>query len=384
MKFSKRFLILVMAILVFTIFSVNTYALTIKTPALELSGKSAILMDAVTGTVLYEKNADDKLAPASVTKIMSLLLIFEALDEGKLAYDEIVTVSENAASMGGSQIFLEPGEQMSVEELLKSVIVASANDAIVALAEHTFGSEEAFVQAMNEKAVVLEMQNTSFENATGLDDDTTNHLTSARDIAIMSKELLKHKRVMEFTTIWMDTIRNGDFGLTNTNRLVRFYKGITGLKTGYTSGAGYCISATAKRGETHLIAVIMGAESSDARNTSVAKLLDFGFANYSLYKSDSSKIGKISVYGGKNDFVEIESYEFEVLLNKGYDGKIQYKVELDEYIEAPVSKGDVVGRVIYSIDGENVGTSDIVCSDNVAKIGFWEYTGLIIKKLLLK
>lgn len=384
MKNSKRFLAFIFAILLFASFSFSSVALTIKEPRLELSGKSAILMDASTGTVLYEKDADLRLAPASVTKIMTLLLVFEAIDSGKLSYDEMLTVSENASSMGGSQIFLEPAEQMSVEDLLKSVIVASANDAAVTLAEHVLGSEEAFVEAMNARAKELGMENTSFENVTGLDDDTTNHLTSARDIAIMSRELLKHEKVMDFTTIWMDTIRNGEFGLTNTNRLVRFYRGITGLKTGYTSSAGYCISATAKREGTHLIAVIMGAESSDARNASVAKLLDFGFANYSVYKSKPYATGKIAVYGGQSDYVDTECSGLEMLLNKGDDSKIQYKIELNEYVNAPVKKGTAVGRIIYSIDGENIGEEPIVCSNDVEKIGFWEYTGLILKKILLK
>lgn len=384
MKIFKKMFVLAIAIITLCSFPLSSMALTIKEANLELNCKSAILVDASTGTVLYEENADLRLAPASVTKIMTLLLVFEAIDEGKLKYDDILTVSENASSMGGSQIFLEPGEQMNVEELLKSVIIASANDAALTLAEHVFGSEEAFVAAMNEKAKELSMNNTNFENVTGLDDDTTDHLTTARDISIMSRELLKHEKVMEFTTIWMDTVRNGEFGLTNTNRLVRFYRGITGLKTGYTSSAGFCISATAKRDNTHLIAVIMGADSSDGRNASVAKLLDFGFANYSIYKTEAIDTGSVKVYGGVKDTVKTTTEDFETLLNKGNQGKVEYKIEVNEFIEAPVRKGDVVGKVIYTLNGETIGENPVICEENITKITFWEFTGLIFKKILLK
>ncbi len=384
MKLFKK----IMAVLLVTIFcvtlSVNSFALTIKDANLELSGKSAILMDATTGTVLYENNADERLAPASVTKVMTLLLVFEAIDEGRLKWDDVLVASENASSMGGSQIFLEPGEKMSAQDLIKSVIVASANDAAVTLAEHVAGSEEAFVEAMNERARALGMTNTNFENATGLDDDTIDHKTTARDIAIMSRELLKHEKVTEYTTIWMDTIRNGEFGLTNTNRLVRFYRGITGLKTGYTSGAGFCMSASAKRDNTHLIAVIMGAESSDARNASVSKLLDFGFANYSIFTEHNIKTEPIKVYGGKADYVDTEYDEFNTLINKGNAGKIDAKIEMNEYIEAPVKKGDTVGKIIYTINGEIIGETPLYCADDVQKITFLEYACEILKIFLLK
>ena len=362
----------------------SAFALDIKETKLELNGKSAILMDATTGTVLYESNADERLSPASVTKIMTLLLVFEALQDGRLKWDDVLVVSENAASMGGSQVFLEPGEKMSVEDLIKSVVIASANDAAVTLAEHVAGSEEAFIEAMNKRAAELGMLNTKFENATGLDDDTVDHKTTARDIAIMSKELLKHEKITEYTTIWMDTIRNGEFGLTNTNRLVRFYRGITGLKTGFTSGAGYCISASAKRDNTHLIAVIMGAESADLRNVSVSKLLDFGFANYSLYTENTTVTGAIKVYGGKSDSVQTTYDTFNALINKSNSGKIETKIELDEYIQAPVSKGDVVGKIIYSVNGEIIGEAPVFCAESVEKISFIDYAFRILKKFLLK
>ena len=362
----------------------SAFALEIKETKLELNGKSAILMDATTGTVLYESNADERLSPASVTKIMTLLLVFEAIQGGSLKWDDILVVSENAASMGGSQVFLEPGEKMCVEDLIKSVIVASANDAAVTLAEHVAGSEEAFIEAMNKRASELGMENTKFENATGLDDDTVDHKTTARDIAIMSRELLKHEKVTDYTTIWMDTIRNGEFGLTNTNRLVRFYRGITGLKTGYTSGAGYCISASAKRDNTHLIAVIMGAESSDLRNVSATKLLDFGFANYSVYTEKGSKTEPVRVYGGEKDTVATTYNEFKTLVNKSNIGKIETKIEMDEYIEAPVKNGDAVGKIIYSVNGEIIGEAPIFCAEDVGKITFIDYAFRILKKFLLK
>lgn len=362
----------------------SAFALDIKETKLELNGKSAILMDATTGMVLYESNADERLSPASVTKIMTLLLVFEAIQGGSLKWDDILVVSENAASMGGSQVFLEPGEKMCVEDLIKSVIVASANDAAVTLAEHVAGSEEAFIEAMNKRASELGMENTKFENATGLDDDTLDHKTTARDIAIMSRELLKHEKVTDYTTIWMDTIRNGEFGLTNTNRLVRFYRGITGLKTGYTSEAGYCISASAKRDNTHLIAVIMGAESSDLRNVSATKLLDFGFANYSVYTEKGSKTESVRVYGGEKDTVATTYDEFKTLVNKSNIGKIETKIEMDEYIEAPVKNGDAVGKIIYSVNGEIIGEAPIFCAEDVGKITFIDYAFRILKKFLLK
>ena len=252
----------------------------------DVKADSALLMDQATGEVLYAKNAEQALPPASVTKIMTLLLFMEEVDKGNISLDDDIQVSEYAASMGGSQVFLEPEETMKAEEMLKCVIIASANDAAVALAEKVAGSEEAFVNRMNEKAAELGMNNTYFENVTGLDDDTTKHLTSAYDIALMSRELLKHKTITKYSKIWMDTIRNGEFGLTNTNRLIRFYSGATGLKTGSTSKAGFCMSATAERDGLHLIAVIMGADTRDIRNESAKQLLDYGFAKYSLYEKE--------------------------------------------------------------------------------------------------
>ena len=246
--------------------SVPVFAEIADNTPFDVKADSAVLVDLATGTVLYSKNADLALPPASVTKIMTLLLFVEEVARGNIALDESISVSEYAASMGGSQVYLEPGETMTAEEMLKCVIIASANDAAVALAEKVAGSEEAFVARMNQRAAEIGMTNTHFENATGLDDDTVKHLTSAYDIALMSRELLKHELITKYSTIWMDTIRNGEFGLTNTNRLIRFYEGATGLKTGSTSKAGFCMSASAKRDGLHLIAVVMGAESRDIRN----------------------------------------------------------------------------------------------------------------------
>ena len=355
-------------------------AANIKETNFDLDVKSAILIEANTGTVLYRQNETERLAPASVTKIMTLLLVFESIEKGMLKYDDILTVSENAASMGGSQVFLEPGEKMCVTDLLKSVIIASANDAALTLAEHVGGSEETFVNMMNCRAKELGMDFTNFENVTGLDDDVANHLTCAKDIALMSKELLKHEKVSEYATIWMDTIRNGEFGLTNTNKLVRYYNGITGLKTGFTNVAGYCISASAKRGNLHLIAVIMGAETSQIRNSAASKLLDFGFANYSLYSSEESS-KTIDVYGGLKNETTVKFENFEVLLNKGADSKVEKVIEISDYLVAPIKKNEKIGKVIYKVGDEIIGQSDIICTETIDKMSFFQYFVKVIKNL---
>lgn len=380
----KKVLSLSMLFLLLFSLCVPVSSITIKEPQLEINAKSAVLIDANTGTVLYSLNKDTPLPPASVTKIMTLLLVFEAIEHENLKYDDTLTVSEHAASMGGSQVFLEPGEVMEVEELLKCVIIASANDAALTLAEHIAGSEEAFVDMMNNRAYELKMKNTHFENVTGLDDDVTNHLTTAYDIALMSRELIKHKKVSEYATIWMDTIRDGEFGLTNTNRLVRFYKGITGLKTGSTSKAGFCVSATAKRDGLELIAVIMGAESSNIRNACATKLLDYGFANYSIYQNTGADLGTIKVLGGTKDNVAIKFDSYNSLENKGNENKITYETNINENIEAPVKKGDVVGEIKYMLNGEIIGKSEIYCIENINKISFWEFFIRILENFILK
>ena len=336
----------------------------------ELDAKSAILMDAKTGTVLFEQNADAALPPASVTKVMTLLLVMEAIDSGRISLDDKVSVSEEAAKMGGSQVYLEPGETMQVEELIKCVVIASANDAAYALAEHVSGSEEAFVRRMNERASELGMKNTHFENTNGLDDTVTAHLTSARDIAIMSRELISHKKILEYTTIWQDSIRDGSFVLTNTNRLVRFYPGATGLKTGSTSRALFCISATAERNGLHLIAVVMGSPTRDIRNAEAKKLLDYGFSGYAAFRAPEEELPRLPVSGGKAEDVGLRLSEFCALLEKGKEGRVTRTVVLPERITAPVAEGEAVGYVEYSLDGKSIGRADILATEEVQGVGY--------------
>ena len=340
--------------------------------SLHLNCKSAVLMEATTGAVLYVQNPEEALPPASVTKIMTLLLLMEAIDAGRIQLDGIVTVSANAASMGGSQVYLKEGEQMTVEDLLKSVIIASANDAAVALAEYLYGSVEAFTAAMNKRAEQLEMKNTRFENVTGLDDTAVNHLTSAKDIAIMSRELIKHKTILKYSSIWMDSIRNGEFGLTNTNRLVRFYPGCTGLKTGSTSKAGFCISVTAEREGFSLICVIMGAESRDIRNAAATALLDWGFANYELFTAPAEAIEPIAVTGGMQDICSLTYDSFSCVLPKGTAANVEREILVPQAVGAPTSAGDTVGKIRYLSNGKELGSVDIKALENIAKIHFFE------------
>ncbi len=344
---------------------------------------SAVLMEAETGRVLYEQNADEALPPASVTKVMTLLLTMEAIEKGNITLDQMLTTSDNAASMGGSQIFLEVGEQMSVEDLLKSVIISSANDAAVVLAEAIAGSEESFVSMMNSRASELGMINTHFENTNGLDDTVTNHVTSARDIAIMSRELISHEKILEYSSIWMDTVRNGEFGLTNTNRLVRFYKGATGLKTGSTSKARFCISATAKRDGMHLIAVIMGAPTRDIRNAEAAKLLDWGFANYSLYTYEAQRLGDIKLLGGSRESIACETEGLSILVPKGSASKVAVEVIMPEEVSAPTVKGDKVGSVRFTLNSETVGEADIVISESAERITFAKLLFIMLQRFIL-
>ena len=351
---------------------------------LGLTCKSAVLMEASSGKVLYAKNADEALPPASVTKVMTLLLVMEAIDGGKLAYTDTVIASANAASMGGSQIFLKEGESMTVEDLLKSVVIASANDAAVALAEHIAGSEGAFVARMNERARELGLRSTHFENTNGLDDTVTNHVTSAYDIAVMSRELISHRKILEYSSIWMDTIRNGSFGLTNTNRLVRFYKGATGLKTGSTSKAKFCISATACRDGMDLICVIMAADSRDIRNDEAKRLLDWGYANYELFRYEGEKFDNLKVVGGVSSSAEAESGGFSCVVKKGEKGKINKTVHLSNELAAPLSRGDVIGKIEFSVEGGGLGEVDIVCKTDVEKISFLQLWLRMLRGFFLK
>ena len=336
----------------------------------EPNARSCILMDGKTGAILYEYNADAALPPASVTKVMTMLLVFEALEAGALTLEQTVCVSETAASMGGSQIFLAAGEEMSVDDLLKGLIVSSANDAAVALAETICGSEEAFVARMNARAAELGMRNTHFENTNGLDDTTDNHVTSARDIAIMTKALICHEKVFDYTTIWMDTIRNGTFGLSNTNKLIRFYKGATGLKTGSTEKAKFCISATAERDGLSLIAVVMGAPTKDARNALATSLFDFGFANYGCYTSPSEAMHDVRITGGVGNTLATAKEGFSATVEKTKLSKIETRVDIPEKLAAPVAEGQKVGTVTYLENGKEIGTADILAAHSVDKITF--------------
>lgn len=334
--------------------------------------RSAILMEAETGTVLMEHNADEALPPASVTKIMTLLLVMEAIDMGSLRLTDVLSCSPNAASMGGSQVYLEPGEQMTVDELIKCVVISSANDAAVMLAEGVAGSEEAFVVKMNRRAAELGMKNTVFENTNGLDDTATRHLTSARDIAIMSRELIKHEKILEYSGIWMDTIRDGSFGLTNTNRLIRFYPGATGLKTGSTAKAGFCMSATALRDGMHLICVVMGAETRDIRNSTATRLLDWGFANFALYRDAAASVGEVAVTGGAVGSVEARHDGFSAVVPRGSESRVERRVELLPSVAAPVKVGDSVGSVKYVLGDEILGERDLLCTADVPRMAFGE------------
>ncbi len=338
---------------------------------LTVNAKSAVLMEASTGEILYSYNATEALAPASVTKIMTLLLAAEALRDGKIKPDDNITVSENAASMGGSQIFLGEGETFTVEELLKSTVIASANDAAVALAEYIAGSEGHFVSLMNKRASELGMKSTTFENCTGLDDTTTNHLTSAYDIAIMSRELIKHDIIRKYSNVWQDEIRNGEFILTNTNRLVRYYQGCTGLKTGSTDKAGFCVSATAERDGMHLIAVIMGAPTRDERNNAARMLLDYGFSSYAVYKDDAVALERIPVHKGTPEEVTLFKNEFTCLVKKGEASLIERTYVIPEFIKGAHCAGDCVGEIIYTIEGREIGRANIIIYDNIQPISLW-------------
>lgn len=345
---------------------------------LALSGESACLMEYATGEVLYEKNADERLEPASVTKIMPLLLICEALDEGALTLTDMVTGSEKAASMGGSQIWLEAGEQMSVSDMLKAMTVVSANDCTVAMAEHLAGTEEAFVERMNRRATELGMENTHFSNATGL--PIENHYTTARDIARMTRALLSHPVIFEYTGIWMDSLRGGEMGLVNTNKLVRFYPGANGMKTGYTDSAKYCLSATAKCDRLQLIAAVMKAATSDERFADAKRLLDFGFSNFSVYETAVSPLPELYVRAGLQPSVPLSYGSKEILIAKGREKQLEMVTELPESIEAPVRAGEVVGKVRYEIAGETVAEVDVVTAQEVHRMGFWDVLGRLVRE----
>ena len=356
--------------------AVATVATELKIPA-----KSCILMDVATGTVLYEKESHLKLPPASITKVMALLLIMEAIDSGQLTLDTMLSASPHACSMGGSQIWLEPNEQMSVNDLLKATVIGSANDATVVLGEAIAGSEEGFVAMMNERAEQMGLKDTHFVNCSGL--DAEGHLTSAYDIAIMSKELIKHSLIKNYSTVWMDSLRNGESELVNTNKLVRYYEGCTGLKTGTTSGAGACLTATAERKGTELVAVVMGAQNSNDRFDGARKLLDFGFANWTnvTVTADPPSLTDISVKSGVADYVTPECNEDKTfLIEKSQVGKLSQVTELPEELIAPVEKGQQIGVTRIFLDGKEIGTVKIVAAETVEKNTFFMIFAELLKK----
>ena len=342
---------------------------------LSLESKSGILMDAATGTILYEKNSHEAMPPASVTKVMTMLLIYEAEEAGQFSWKDSVQVSEHAASMGGSQVFLEPGEIQTAADMTKCIAIASANDAAVAMAEFVAGSEEAFVERMNKRAKELGMQDTCFRNACGL--DTDGHVTSAHDIAVMSRELMtRFPEIREYTTTWQDRIvhktRKGEseFGLTNTNKLIKWYEGATGLKTGSTGKALYCLSGTAERDGLHLIAVVMAAPDFKVRFQETMKLLDYGFANYSAQKGlpAEEKMAEIPITKGMADTVDaVVKEEISFLLKKDSGKEWETKVETLPIVDAPVKKGEKVGEVVYTISGKEVGRADLITAEDVEK-----------------
>lgn len=348
---------------------------------LDIKAKSAVLLEPNTGKILYEMNGDEKLPPASITKVMSLLLVMEALDRGDFDLETVVSASEHACSMGGSQIWLEPGEGMTVDDLLRATVIASANDACVALGELVAGSEEGFVALMNQKAKELGMTATTFKNCTGL--DAEGHLTSAHDVAVMSGELIKHELIKDYSTVWMDSLRNGESELVNTNKLVRFYKGTTGLKTGTTSQAKYCLSATAEREGLSLVAVIMAGESSNDRFEGAKKLLDYGFANYTFSKIDANLTETdIAVSMGDINKVKVQAKgSVSLLLQKTDKNNIKRTVVWNEKIEAPIKKGEILGYVNIYNGEENIGRIEIKADEEVKKRDFWLMTRWILKGL---
>lgn len=365
----KKFISVLLCILMMMTMSVIAFAEE-NAVTTDLSAKSAILMEISSGQVLLSKNPDEKLPPASITKIMTLLLVMEALDDGKITLDDKVTASANASSKGGSQIWLKEGEQMTVHELLKATAVASANDASTALGEYVAGDESSFVAMMNQRAAELGMTNTNFENCSGLDDTAENHYTTARDIAIMSCELMKHEKIKEYTTIWMDSLRDGETELVNTNRLVRFYEGTTGLKTGTTSKAGYCISATAQRNGMELVAVVLGSDNSTERFEDAKKMLNWGFSNYEIYtpQVDLSKITDVSVlYGEQNTISPVISKISPILIKKGTQESITQRVDMCIDVEAPVEKGQTLGNVYFEADGETLASCSIISENSVER-----------------
>ena len=342
----------------------------------EIKAKAAVLMDVSSGEILLEYNADKKLYPASVTKVMTMLLVCEAINEKKITLADKVACSENAASKGGSQIWLEVGEEMSVDELLKATAIGSANDAATLLGEYVAGSDSAFIDMMNTRARELGMKNTSFENATGLDDTTQTHLTTAKDIAIMSRELLKYDFIIDYTTVWMESLRNGETELVNTNKLVRFYDGTTGLKTGTTAKAGCCVSASAKRNGLHLVAVVMGSDNSNDRFETAKGMLNWGFSNYVSYTPvlEEKIPSSLPVIGGKIKTVELKIPEMKsMLLKKGTEKDIKISLKTEESLKAPVTENQKVGKITLTLSTGEKLSYNITTVNSVEKLTIFGY-----------
>lgn len=348
------------------------------------NAKSMLLMEAESGKIIYENNSHDSLPPASVTKIMTMLLICEAIEQGEISLDTNIVASERAKSMGGSTIFLDTNEIMSLDDLLKGIAVASANDACVAVAEHMCGSVESFVDKMNKRAKELGMKDTNFVNCNGLDEE--NHHTSAYDIAIMSRELLKHDMIEKYTTIWMDTLRSGKFQLANTNKLIRFYQGANGLKTGSTSGAGCCISATARRDGMQLIAVVMGAETSKERFAAASELLNYGFSNFTVsnFGKKGNDVCEVPVlYGKENYVIAVTESNTSALIEKKDNDNLKTHLNIPENIKAPIKKGDIIGEMIITLNGETLAKSNLVADRNVKRKNCTDYFVYLLKGLFV-
>lgn len=369
----KKFVSLILSAAICFIFPISCYAEAENgNTEIEDFSKSSILICADTGDVIYENNAYEHLSPASVTKIMTILLVLEAIDSGKISLDDDVTASENAVEMGGSQIWLEVGEKMTVDELFKAVVVASANDACTALGEHIAGSSSAFVKMMNERASELGLENTNFENCTGLDDTVDNHYSCAYDLAVIAREVIKYDLVRNYTTIWLDYLRNGETELNNTNKLINKYNGITGLKTGTTSKAGFCVCATAERDGMSLISVVLGAETSDKRFQSASNLLDFGFANYEIIvpEIDEGMITNVGVKNGVEKSIKpVYNNSDKILVKKG-SGEISYEYTIPETVTAPVSEKASLGEIIIYSGNDKIKTITLYANKQIDKVSF--------------
>ena len=371
----KRFFAVILSVFVLFLPTVSVCALSGE----DISAPSAVLMDANSGKILFEKNMHEQRPCASITKVMTLTLVMEAVESGKIHMDDVVTASAHAASMGGSDIWLEEGEQMSVDDMIKATAVASANDAAVALAEFVSGSEDDFVAAMNEKAKALGMGETTFKNCNGLDEE--GHLTSAYDVALMSRELIRHEKIYDYTTIWLDSLRGGETQIVNTNKLLRSYDGITGLKTGTTGDAGSCISATAQRNGLSLIAVVLGADSGKERFRDAAALLDYGFANFeSKQLSLGEALGPITVEGGMQDEVGLSCGGTAGLtVPKGEAESIEQTIDIPESVTAPVKKDDVLGSLRFTLNEEEIASFEIVAEDDVEEKSFLSVMALLLR-----